>query len=392
MSWKSVEEAGLGSARVFLRADLNVPLSDRGAGLRVADDTRIRAVIPTIRHILDHGASLVLASHLGRPGGRRVEEMSLAPVAEHLSSTVGLPVLLAPDCVGRRVEMMADSLEPGRILLLENLRFHEGETGNDPSFAQGLASLADIYVNDAFGTCHRDHASMTGVPRILGGGYAGLLLQRELETFERLVSSPSRPFTLLIENLMEVVDNLLIGGGMAFTFLAATGLGVGESLLDGDRVELAGDLLSRASRKGMSVALPVDVVVSPSAEEPRLARPVDADSIPSGERGLDIGPRTISDFSGRIASSGGGTVFWNGPMGMFEVQPFDRGTREMALALAGASRSGNVTTIVGGGDSVRAVSEAGVAGEMSFISTGGGASLKLLQGKELVALSALSGG
>ncbi|MBN1434378.1 phosphoglycerate kinase [Candidatus Fermentibacterales bacterium] len=398
MSWRRLDEADPSGRRVFLRADLNVPLESGD----VADDTRIRGVLPTIRRLLDSGASLVIASHLGRPDGRVVEGLSLAPVARRLSGLLELPVAVAPDCVGKRVSMMAASLTPGKILLLENLRFHEEEEKNDPDFAASLAGLADIYVNDAFGTCHRDHASMTGIPRVLGGGYAGLLLQRELETFERIAGNPDKPFTLLlggakvadkvlvVENLIEVADNILIGGGMAFTFLAALGHGVGRSVLEPDRVDLARNVIDRAGQSGVRLLLPLDVVVADSKERPETARTVSADSIPGDTCGLDIGPASVAAFSSVLLEESR-TIVWNGPMGLFEVPPFDRGTVEMARALACATRERGATTIVGGGDSVRAVSEAGVEDQLSFISTGGGASLKLLQGKQLVAVRALSG-
>ena len=400
MSWLRLADADLSGRRVFLRADLNVPIEDG----RVAGDARVKAVIPTVRHILDQGASVVLASHLGRPGGVRDEGLSLAPVAERLSLLMKIPVILAPDCVGRRVETMASSLAPGQVLLLENLRFHPGEKGNDPDFARSLSNLADIYVNDAFGTCHRDHASMTGIPRLHGRGYAGFLLEKELQTFEQVTGNPSRPFTLLlggakvadkvltVNNLLSKLDNLLIGGGMAFTFLAARGLEIGRSLLEEDRIELAAEVLGRSEEAGVRILLPSDVVVAPSLERASEAATVPADSIPPDQCGFDIGEASVAAFREVLLDGAGGTIVWNGPMGLFEVSPFDRATRAMARALAEATGSMGTTTIVGGGDSVRAVSEAGVTDSLTLVSTGGGASLKLLQGKELVAVSALSGG
>lgn len=310
----------------------------------------------------------------------------------------GLEVMMAPDCVGSRVRMMAAALKPGGILLLENLRFHPGEEAGDPGFAKDLASLCDVYVNDAFGTCHRAHASMTGVPSVLGGGYIGLLVQKELEFFEKATENPSRPFTLLlggakvsdkipvIENLIDRVDSILVGGGMAFTFLKASGLGIGRSLLEEERIPVAASLMERAAQAGVELLLPLDVVVAAAPDSGASARTVSVDAIPEGEAGFDIGPRTCRRFSEVISRSR--TVVWNGPMGIFEKQPFDRATREMAAALAAATDAGAVT-IVGGGDSARAVSEAGFENRVSFISTGGGVSLKLLQGKELVALKAL---
>lgn len=396
MSRPSLADADLSGRRVFLRADLNVPIESG----RVADDTRIRAVIPTMEMILERGASLVVASHLGRPDGRVVPEMSLAPVAERLSQLLGRRVVMAPDCTGKRVEAIVSAMKPGDVVLLENLRFHPGEEAGDPGFAGDLAALADVYVNDAFGTCHRAHASMTGVPSVLGGGYAGLLVMKELEFFGRAAGSPERPFTLLlggakvsdkvpvIENLIEKVDSILVGGGMAFTFLAAAGMDVGRSLLEKEMVQTAAGLAERARDAGVDLVLPVDVVVAPSPDAGASALTVPSDAIPADEAGYDIGPLTSSAFSSVIAKSR--TVVWNGPMGLFEKAPFDRGTRDMAAALASATRLGAVT-IVGGGDSARAVTEAGFENDVSFVSTGGGVALKLLQGEELVALKALGG-
>lgn len=387
-------DAPIEGKRVFLRADLNVPLEDG----RVADDTRLVAMVPTLKTILSRGASVVLASHLGRPDGAPVPSMSLAPVARRLSEITGVGIMMAPDCVGSRVRTMAEALKPGDVLLLENLRFHPGEEAGDPEFAKELASLCDVYVNDAFGTCHRAHASMTGVPSVLGGGYVGLLVQKELDFFGNATENPTRPFTLLlggakvsdkipvIENLIDRVDSILVGGGMAFTFLKASGLGIGKSLLEEDRVPVAASLMERAAKAGVELLLPVDVVVAPSPDSGSSARTVPADAIPDGEAGFDIGPQTCRRFSEVISKSR--TVVWNGPMGIFEKQPFDRATREMASALAAVTDTGAVT-IVGGGDSARAVTEAGFEKRVSFISTGGGVSLKLLQGKELIALKAL---
>ncbi len=391
-----LSDAALEGRRVFLRADLNVPVENG----RVADDTRLTAVLPTIRTILGRGASIVLASHLGRPDGKVIPGMSLAPVSERLSQLLGSKVLMAPDCIGRRVEMMASGLKPGDVLLLENLRFHPGEEQGDPGFARSLAALADVYVNDAFGTCHRAHASMTGVPAILGGGYAGLLVQKELDFFSRAVDQPARPFTLLlggakvsdkvpvIEHLIAKVDSILVGGGMAFTFLRAAGLDVGRSLLEEDMVAKASSLVEMARRAGVALLLPIDVVAAPGPDAGASAVTVPVDSIPRDMAGLDIGPLTSRLFADTIRRSR--TVVWNGPMGYFEKKPFDRATREMAESLAQATAAGTVT-IVGGGDSARAVSEAGFEDKVSFVSTGGGVSLELLQGRELVALKALEG-
>lgn len=394
MKYPSLKDTELNGRRVFLRADLNVPLKDG----KVADDTRIRGVLPTVRYLLDHGASVVMASHLGRPGGTRNPNLSLAPVADRLEEFLDMKVTFAPDCVGGRVSTLRSSMGPGDILLLENLRFHPEEKEGDEEFARRLADNADIYVNDAFGTSHRSHASMTGVPGVLGGGYAGLLVQRELEIFQDRLSSPERPFSLLlggakvsdkipvIENLLPRLDHLMVGGGMAFTFMKELGMEVGDSLLELDRLGAAGKIMKEAGELGVEFHLPKDIVVAPSTDRCDRAETVPADSIPQGQSGLDIGPGTVSSFGGVVAESS--TVVWNGPMGVFEIPPFDSGTRDMAEALAAATDNGTFT-VVGGGDSARAVSEAGLEDRMSFVSTGGGASLKLLQGEDLPALEAL---
>lgn len=396
MKYPVIEDADLRGRKVFLRADLNVPMQDRS----IADETRIRAVIPTINYILDHGASLIIASHLGRPGGRVSSDLSLAPVAERLGELLGKKVLFAPDCIGTRVNTLAASMNQDDILLLENLRFHPEEKTGDMNFAGMLASNADVYVNDAFGTSHRSHASMTGVPEVLGGGYVGLLVQKELKVFSEILSSPARPFALLlggakvsdkipvIENLLPGLDHLLIGGGMAFTFMKEMGLGIGTSLLELDRLGAAGKILDDAGDYGVNINFPSDVVVAPSTDRSDLALTVQADEIPDNQAGLDIGEETVDKFGEIIRNSR--TVVWNGPMGVFEIPPFDRGTRGIAEALAEATDNGTVS-VVGGGDSVRAIVESGLENRITFVSTGGGASLKLLQGKELPALAALGG-
>ncbi len=394
---RSLRSAELEGRRVLLRADLNVPLEEG----EVADETRLEAVLPTVRYILEEGGSVIAMSHLGRPGGSRDESLSLRPVAERLGELLGRDVSFAPDCVGARVATLAAGMRPGDVLLLENLRFHPEEKAGDSGFASELAALADLYVNDAFGTCHRAHASMTGVPEVMGGGYMGFLVQRELEVFEEELSDPDRPFVLLlggakvsdklpvIENLLDKLDTVLIGGGMAFTFMRAEGMEIGGSLLDEESVDRAAETLRAAGERGVRVLLPADVVVAPSPEEPESAATVPAEDIPRGMKGLDIGPETVDLFAGEL--SGAGTVVWNGPMGVFEVEPFDEGTRRLAEALARATDGGSFT-VVGGGDSARALAEAGLEEGVSFVSTGGGASLTLLQGRELPAVSALGGG
>lgn len=397
MKYPSLRDARLEGRRVFLRADLNVPLANG----EVADDTRITAVLPTLRDILSRGASVVVASHLGRPDGKPLPEYSLAPVARRLQELLGSPVILAPDCVGKRVETMAEALSPGDVLLLENLRFHPGEEEGDMVFAKQLASLAEVYVNDAFGTCHRAHASMTGIPQVLGGGYVGHLVERELDFLLGAVSDPRQPMTLVlggakvsdkvpvIENLLDRTANVLIGGAMAFTFMKARGMETGRSLVEAERVPVAAAIMEKAEKAGVRLLLPVDVVVAPSPDEGGSAVTVEAGAIPPGMMGLDIGDATVKLFDGVISKSG--TVVWNGPMGLFEKKPFDRATRAVASSLAKANGRGAVT-IVGGGDSARAVSEAGAAESVSFVSTGGGVSLELLQGRQLPALKALLGG
>ena len=396
MNYATLEGAELKGRKVFLRADLNVPLENG----KIADDSRIRAVLPTIVYLQEHGASLIIASHLGRPGGTVNNNLSLLPVAERLSELLGKKVTFAPDCIGVRVKTLTSSMNPGDILLLENLRFHPEEKNGDIDFARKLAINADIYVNDAFGTSHRSHASMTGVPEVLGGGYIGFLIQKELKVFGEMLAFPARPFTLMlggakvsdkipvIENLLPRIDNLLIGGGMVFTFMKEMGFRVGTSLLELDRLGAARKILDDAEKYGVKVYLPIDIVVAPSICNPELAETVPANAIPDQKAGLDIGRKTVEEF-GRIISKSC-TIIWNGPMGVFEIPPFDEGTRGIAGVLAEATSNGTIS-IIGGGDSVRAVVEAGLEDKVTFLSTGGGASLKLLQGRELPALAALGG-
>ncbi len=388
----TVDQLDLAGKRVFLRVDLNVPLE---AG-RVAEDTRIRAVLPTIEHCLKAGASVILASHLGRPKGTVDPRYSLKPVAVRLEELLGRPVPLLPDCVGPEVEAAAAALKPGETVLLENLRFHAGEEGNDPEFARRLAALADVYVNDAFAAAHRAHASTEGITRFLQPAAAGLLMARELEALGRIFERPERPMAAvlggakvsdklaLVEHLLARVDTLLIGGGMAFTFLAALGYGVGRSLLEAERLEAARAILGRARSLGVRMRLPVDVVAASAPDSAEGIRTVGVREIPDDLMGLDVGPLTVAQFG--AALQGAKTVVWNGPMGVFEKPAFAAGTLGLARAVAGCG----AFSVIGGGDTIAAVRQAGVTDRIGYISTGGGAFLEFLEGRTLPGVAALS--
>jgi phosphoglycerate kinase len=388
---KVIDQLDLQNKRVFIRVDFNVPLAEG----RVADPTRIEAVLPTVRYALDHGAKVILASHLGRPKGERKPELSLKPVSESLSNYLGIPVKLAQDCVGSEVEAMVAAMQPGEVLLLENLRFHPEETKNEENFARSLARFAEVYVNDAFGAAHRAHASTTGMAAFVPERGAGFLLKKECDYLGKVLADPERPFVAIlggakvsdkipvISNLLELVDSLLIGGAMAYTFLRSLGQQTGESLVEEEQLTLAHDLLNEAKNRGVALLLPTDHVVADKPEEGRVATTVKGD-IPAGKMGLDIGPETIASFANEIARAR--TIFWNGPLGMFEKQPFDSGTMAMAVGLAKSS----ALTVIGGGDSVAAVKRSGQADAISHISTGGGASLEFLEGKTLPGLAALA--
>ncbi len=395
MQYPSIRDLKTGGKRIFLRADLNVPIEDG----KVLDDTRIRSVLRTIRHLTEQGSPIVLASHLGRPKGKIDPRYSMKPVAEKLREMLNeTRILFAHDCVGKRVEAMAAGLAPGEILVLENLRFHPEEEANNRDFAANLAALGDIYVNDAFGTSHREHASMVGIPEIMGGGYVGFLVEKELRVFSEIVRHPRKPYTVilggvkvsdkvaLIENVLPKLDNLIVGGAMAFTFYRAMGLETGKSIVEEDRIQTAKDILKAAEERGVKLLLPVDIVCAPSPEEGRKAEVFRFDALPPDMAGFDIGPETVELFRKTMMESK--TIVWNGPMGLFEVPPFDVGTRKLAAFMADATSFGAVA-VVGGGDSMRAVREAGVADQITHVSTGGGASLKLLQGEELPALEHL---
>ncbi len=390
MPIKRIDELDLKGKRVFIRVDFNVPLKDGS----VTDTTRIDAAIPTIQHARDAGARVILASHLGRPKGKEVADLSLAPVANELSSKLGCEVKLAPNCVGDEVSDLTGALQPGEVALLENLRFHAAEEKNDPDFASQLAALADVYVNDAFGTAHRAHASTAGMAALVGERAAGFLLRKECDYLGRVMSDPERPLVailggakvsdkiVVIKSLLERVDTLLIGGAMAYTFLRAEGTGVGNSLVEEEHIELAGELRDEAARRGVALLLPSDHQIAPAPDAAQQAQTVSG-AIPDGQMGLDIGPETSERYDEAVKRAR--TVIWNGPLGMFEVPPFDAGSMAMANALADSP----ATTIVGGGDSVAAVVRSGRGADITHISTGGGASLEFLEGKTLPGLAAL---
>jgi phosphoglycerate kinase len=393
MAKLTIADLTLAGARVLVRVDFNVPLGDRG---EVTDDTRIRAALPTIRHGIAAGAAQCLVSHLGRPKGKRVPALSLGPVAERLAELLGQPVPMAPDCVGPEVEALAAGLHPGGVLMLENCRFHPGDEANDEGMSRSLARLGSVFVNDAFGAAHRAHASTVGVTRFVPVSAAGLLMAKELRYLGQALADPARPFTAVLggakvsdkigvlRNLLGKVDALLVGGGMAYTFLKAQGLEVGASLLEADKLDEARATLDQARARGVTFLLPTDHVIARQVDAAAERRVVAGAAIPAGWMGLDIGPQTRAAFAQVLRGSK--TVVWNGPMGVFELPPFREGT----LAVARAVAESGATSIVGGGDSVAAVTQAGLADKMSHISTGGGASLEFLEGRELPGVAALT--
>jgi phosphoglycerate kinase len=392
----TIEDVDLSGKRVLIRVDFNVPLSKEG---EIEDDFRIRASLPTIEYVLAHGGRPILVSHMGRPKGKRVESLSLAPVRACLESLLDRKVHLAPDCIGERVAEMVAGLVSGEVLLLENCRFHAEETENDPGFAAKLAGLADIYVNDAFGTAHRAHASTEGVARLLRPAVAGFLMKKELEALGRLLSEPGRPYVAIIggakisgkievlKNLVDRVDAILVGGGIANTFLKAEGVDIGDSLCEETALDIAGEIAGLARAKGIQFVLPEDFLV---AEEVRAGAGVRLAVKESGARGgliVDIGERTLVRFIEHIARAA--TIFWNGPMGVFEIDDFSRGTLELAQSVAAASQGG-AFAVVGGGDTASAVAKANVKDKISHVSTGGGASMEFVEGKQLPGIMALS--
>jgi phosphoglycerate kinase len=390
-SKQTVKNVDVKGKRVLVRVDFNVPIAD-GA---VTDDTRVRAALPTIRYLVDHGARVILCSHLGRPKGEPDPQYSLRPVRRVLQRLIGRNVVFVDDIVGADAQEAVSRMIDGEILMLENVRFAAGEKTNDPVFAKALASLADIYVNDAFGTAHRAHASTAGVAEYLPA-YAGLLLAREVETLTTMLSEPERPFVAIlggskvsdkfgvIDRLIDVVDVLIIGGGMAFTFLAAEGLGVGKSILEADWVEPAKAMLKKAESKDIELLLPVDFVLADAFAEDAETRIAGREEIPTDMMGLDIGPASTELFKGAISKAK--TIFWNGPMGVFEMTPFQTGTKEVALSV---TRNNRAASIVGGGDSVAALKKFDLEERVTFVSTGGGASMKLLEGAPLPGVEAL---
>ena len=386
--------------RVLVRVDFNVPLDEQG---KITDDTRIRAALPTIQHLISREAKVILVSHFGRPKGttfaeRAIDEFRLTPVAWRLSSLLSQPVPKADSCVGKVVAVKVAAMNNGDVLLLENVRFHPEEEQNDSGFAQQLASLADLYVNDAFGTAHRAHASTAGVTQYLSPAVAGLLVEKELKYLQNAIEHPQRPLAAIvggskvsskitvIETLLDKVDKLLIGGGMIFTFYKAQGFCVGKSLVEDEYLDLARSLMAKAQEKGIDLLLPTDVIVADKFAPDANIQTVRIDNIPDGWMGLDIGPESVKLFQHALATCK--SVIWNGPMGVFEFDKFAAGTEGIAKTLAGLTRQGTCT-IIGGGDSVAAVEKVGVASQMSHISTGGGASLELLEGKQLPGIVAL---
>ena len=390
---RSIRDLPFGGCRLFLRVDFNVPVKD---GV-VRDDTRIVEALPTIRYAREEGARIVLASHLGKAKGTPDPKYSLAPVARKLSEKLGAPVAFVDDCVGEKAEAASSALKPGEVLLLENTRFHPGEEQNDPAFARALADLADFYVNDAFGTAHRAHASTAGMAASFNPEERGIgfLIEKELRAMARVLFDIDRPFVAVLggakilgkiaalEALVERADRVLVGGGMANHFVAALGLPVGKSLLEPEGVPIARKVIDRCKERGVELVLPSDFLVAPSLEAAAKARAVPMDAIPDGEAAYDVGPKTLEMF--RRMTAGTKTIFWNGPLGVFETKPFDAGTMEMAKMLADSG----AYTVVGGGESVEAIHAAGVADRISHVSTGGGASLDFISGKSLPGLEAI---
>lgn len=416
MAKLTIKDVDLNGKRVFVRVDYNVPMEEKDGDMIINDDTRIRATIPTLDHLVNQGAKIILAAHLGRPKGQKEPSMSLRPVAQKLSDLLGRPVAFVDDCIGEKVSQTASALKNGDILLLENVRFYAEEEANDPAFAAKLAENADAYVNDAFGAAHRAHASTAGIAKVVsekgGSCAAGLLMERELQFLGDELDSPQRPFVVIlggakvsdkiavIDRLLEKADSLLIGGAMAYTFKLAKGLKVGKSLVEPDKVEVAKAAMLKAEERGVELLLPTDnTVVTPVVtdklnskgknilefQNPRHNTDPD---IPETEEGVDIGENTAATYKAKIA--GAKTILWNGPMGIFEDPRFSKGTFAVAEAVANATTNNGAKSIIGGGDSVKALNQSGLGDQVTFMSTGGGASLEFLEGKELPGVAALS--
>lgn len=389
---KTVRDVDPSGKKVLMRVDFNVPMD---ADCNITDDARIRAALPTIKYCLDQGASVILMSHLGRPKSGPEDKFRLGPAARRLGELLGKDVIMAPDCVGPEVEKICADLETGQVVMLENTRFHAEETKNDEGFSKQLAALGDVYVNDAFGSCHRAHCSTEGVTQFLRPAVAGFLVEKELEFLGRLMASPERPFIAIlggakistkigvIENLLSQVDALLIGGGMAYTFIKAKGGKIGKSLLEADQVEVAKKAMEAAEKKGVRFILPVDHVTVTELKEGAETEIVAQGEIPDEREAVDAGPKTVGIFADEVRKAR--TIFWNGPLGVFEIPDFARATNEIARVLA----ESDATTVIGGGDSAAAVAAAGLADKMTHISTGGGASLEFVEGKELPGVAAL---
>jgi phosphoglycerate kinase len=396
MAKMTIKDVDLKGKTVLMRVDFNVPIKDG----KIGDDNRIVQALNSIKYAVEHGAKLILTSHLGRPGGEPSPEFSLKPVADYLATLVDVPVHFAEDCIGEKAEAVIKKAKEGEIVLLENVRFHPEEKKNDPKFAMKLATHADLFVNDAFGSSHRAHASVAGVTEYLQPSASGFLLEKEIQYLEESVNNPKRPFVAIlggakvsdkigvIENLISKVDTIIIGGGMTYTFFKAKGLPIGDSLVEEDKVTLAGELMDKAKDAGVDFMLPIDSVVAKEFKNEAEHKVVDQDGIEPGWMALDIGPQSSIAFSNRIRSAG--TVVWNGPMGVFEMENFAEGTFTVAQALADATAENGAITIIGGGDSAAAIKKAGLSDKVSHVSTGGGASLEYLEGKELPGVASLT--
>ncbi|HQI40873.1 MAG: phosphoglycerate kinase [Ignavibacteriales bacterium UTCHB2] len=396
MNKLSIDKVELKGERVLVRVDFNVPLDEN---LNITDDTRITESLPTIKKIISEGGKAILMSHLGRPKGGPNPKYSLKPAAKRLSELLGKDVKLAPDCIGAETKAMVDAMNNGDVLILENVRFHPEEEKNDPEFAKQLAELGDVYINDAFGSAHRAHASTEGITKYIKICAAGYLMQKELDYLGGAISNPKRPYVAIlggskisgkidvINNLLDKVDTLIVGGGMAFTFYKAEGKEIGTSLLEAEKIDLAKEVLNNAKKSGVKFLLPVDVVVASEFKNDSPSSVVSVDKIPADKMGLDIGPETVKLFSAEIANAK--TVVWNGPMGVFEMDNFAKGTNTIAQALADVTAKGAIT-VIGGGDSAAAITKAGLKEKVSHVSTGGGASLEFLEGKVLPGVVALN--